>query len=185
MCLEQGGLAESVAITNDEQDDLRRAAKWCIEIGLTYSPLRLYRRANWCQLLFLAAIYAKARLMPGFCVYGGEGGIRTPDTGLGYTPLAGERLQPLGHLSVFGALLRQRGAGFCPGLPRQPGRHNNTFSPKTKGQILIVAWEKRPAGLREKRRWATAICPPDPGRRAAKSQSSSGCPPAWPNCFSR
>ena len=31
---------------------------------------------------------------------GGEGGIRTLDTGLGYTPLAGERLQPLGHLTV-------------------------------------------------------------------------------------
>ena len=30
---------------------------------------------------------------------GGEGGIRTLDTGLGYTPLAGERLQPLGHLT--------------------------------------------------------------------------------------
>ena len=31
---------------------------------------------------------------------GGEGGIRTLDTLLTYTPLAGERLQPLGHLSV-------------------------------------------------------------------------------------
>ena len=30
----------------------------------------------------------------------GEGGIRTHDTGSPYTPLAGERLQPLGHLSV-------------------------------------------------------------------------------------
>ena len=30
---------------------------------------------------------------------GGEGGIRTLDTLLTYTPLAGERLQPLGHLS--------------------------------------------------------------------------------------
>ena len=30
---------------------------------------------------------------------GGEGGIRTLDRGLAYTPLAGERLQPLGHLS--------------------------------------------------------------------------------------
>ncbi len=30
---------------------------------------------------------------------GGEGGIRTLDTGLGYTPLAGERLQPLGHFT--------------------------------------------------------------------------------------
>ena len=32
-------------------------------------------------------------------LYGGERGIRTLDRGLTYTPLAGERLQPLGHLS--------------------------------------------------------------------------------------
>ena len=31
---------------------------------------------------------------------GGEGGIRTLDTLLTYTPLAGERLQPLGHFTV-------------------------------------------------------------------------------------
>ena len=31
---------------------------------------------------------------------GGEDGIRTHDTLLRYTPLAGERLRPLGHLSV-------------------------------------------------------------------------------------
>ena len=31
---------------------------------------------------------------------GGEEGIRTLDTLITYTPLAGERLQPLGHLSV-------------------------------------------------------------------------------------
>ncbi len=30
---------------------------------------------------------------------GGEGGIRTLDALLTHTPLAGERLQPLGHLS--------------------------------------------------------------------------------------
>lgn len=30
---------------------------------------------------------------------GGEDGIRTHDTLLTYTPLAGERLRPLGHLS--------------------------------------------------------------------------------------
>ena len=30
---------------------------------------------------------------------GGEGGIRTLDTLLTYTPLAGERLQPLGHFT--------------------------------------------------------------------------------------
>ena len=31
---------------------------------------------------------------------GGEGGIRTLDTLLTYTPLAGERLQPLGHFTI-------------------------------------------------------------------------------------
>ena len=31
---------------------------------------------------------------------GGEGGIRTLDRGLAYTPLAGARLRPLGHLSL-------------------------------------------------------------------------------------
>ena len=36
-----------------------------------------------------------------FCLDGGEGGIRTLDTLLTYTPLAGERLQPLGHFSRF------------------------------------------------------------------------------------
>ena len=41
----------------------------------------------------------------GCFVYGGEGGIRTLDTLLTYTPLAGERLQPLGHFSRF-CLLR-------------------------------------------------------------------------------
>ena len=33
---------------------------------------------------------------------GGEEGIRTLDTGLPHTPLAGERLRPLGHLSICG-----------------------------------------------------------------------------------
>ena len=37
-----------------------------------------------------------------FYLDGGEGGIRTLDTLLTYTPLAGERLQPLGHFSKFG-----------------------------------------------------------------------------------
>ena len=39
---------------------------------------------------------------------GGEEGIRTLDTLLTYTPLAGERLQPLGHLSTaaYGWVLR-------------------------------------------------------------------------------
>ena len=33
---------------------------------------------------------------------GGGDGIRTHDTLLGYTPLAGERLRPLGHTSTDG-----------------------------------------------------------------------------------
>ena len=35
----------------------------------------------------------------GALMYGGERGIRTLDTLLTYTPLAGARLQPLGHFS--------------------------------------------------------------------------------------
>lgn len=35
---------------------------------------------------------------------GGELGIRTPDTLLGYTRLAGEHLRPLGQLSVTAVL---------------------------------------------------------------------------------
>src|SRR5690606_4214778 len=45
------------------------------------------------------------------CINGGEGGIRTPDTLLRCTPLAGERLRPLGHLSAT------RGASY-PSSPR-------------------------------------------------------------------
>ncbi len=37
---------------------------------------------------------------------GGEGGIRTLDELLTHTPLAGERLQPLGHLSTSFELCR-------------------------------------------------------------------------------
>ena len=41
----------------------------------------------------------KSPAMRGFFFYGGERGIRTLDTLLTYTPLAGARLQPLGQLS--------------------------------------------------------------------------------------
>lgn len=72
----------------------------------------------------------------GFFMYGGEGGIRTPDTGLGYTPLAGERLRPLGHLSgVCTCLWQMRNTLFNTfgqeyrrlllTAPRFVGRHNN------------------------------------------------------------
>jgi len=42
---------------------------------------------------------------PDFSNNGGEGGIRTPDTLLRCTPLAGERLRPLGHLSAERAII--------------------------------------------------------------------------------
>ena len=45
---------------------------------------------------FLSMSFSKIKTN---CKNGGEGGIRTLDTVLGYTPLAGERLRPLGHLS--------------------------------------------------------------------------------------
>ena len=41
----------------------------------------------------------KKPALSGLFIDGGEGGIRTLDTLLTYTPLAGERLQPLGHFS--------------------------------------------------------------------------------------
>ena len=41
---------------------------------------------------------------------GGEEGIRTLDALLTHTPLAGERLRPLGHLSTFGHI--RQGAVF-------------------------------------------------------------------------
>ena len=43
-------------------------------------------------------------------MYGGERGIRTLDRGLTYTPLAGERLQPLGHLSGNAIVAHSAGA---------------------------------------------------------------------------
>ena len=55
------------------------------------------------------------------CKIGGEGGIRTHDEVLPHTPLAGERLQPLGHLStlfiVVGmiTLISSRGKNFSLG----------------------------------------------------------------------
>ena len=39
---------------------------------------------------------------------GGDEGIRTLDILLGYTPLAGERLRPLGHVSAAGCARKPR-----------------------------------------------------------------------------
>ena len=61
-----------------------------------FVPLHLGREV-W-VLVNIAAMGVLAYLLPQ-CGSGGEGGIRTLDTLLTYTPLAGERLQPLGHFS--------------------------------------------------------------------------------------
>ncbi len=44
--------------------------------------------------------HKKARLQPGFFIYGGEGGIRTLDT-FPYTHFPGVLLRPLGHLTMY------------------------------------------------------------------------------------
>ena len=67
----------------------------------------------------------------GCFVYGGEGGIRTLDTLLTYTPLAGERLQPLGHFSTFFS------ASLLP-----PARHY-----RIAHQSLSIATSKRGTGI--------------------------------------
>ena len=61
--------------------------------------------------------------------YGGEEGIRTLDAGLPHTPLAGERLRPLGHLST--AVDRQGELGFqviLLGLYDFSGNHLRTLT---------------------------------------------------------
>jgi hypothetical protein len=57
--------------------------------------------SNPLSLVDLMQIFSRAALRraAGDFLYGGERGIRTLDRGLTYTPLAGARLQPLGHLS--------------------------------------------------------------------------------------
>ncbi len=47
----------------------------------------------------LSVRHKKTPLVRGFFMSGGERGIRTLDTLLTYTPLAGERFRPLSHLS--------------------------------------------------------------------------------------
>ena len=55
----------------------------------------------WVLISPIRRLNKNASTREAFCLDGGEGGIRTLDTLLTYTPLAGERLQPLGHFSVF------------------------------------------------------------------------------------
>ena len=81
-----------------------------IDSQLSCSGLRPALASSGTQnsLLFCRTIRVLTRPTPvikkpgvkaGFFNDGGEGGIRTLDRGLAYTPLAGERLQPLGHLT--------------------------------------------------------------------------------------
>ena len=64
----------------------------------------VYPQPDFWLLLTAVAIRGLQKTSPrdaGLVIDGGEGGIRTLDTLLTYTPLAGERLQPLGHFSRF------------------------------------------------------------------------------------
>ena len=70
-------------------------------------------------------------------VNGGEGGIRTLDGLLTHTPLAGERLQPLGHLS-----------GFPPG---DPGYELHGYG---KEPCKMARWE----GFEPPTSWFVARC---------------------------
>ena len=66
-------------------------------------------------------------------VTGGEGGIRTLDTGLSpYTPLAGERLRPLGHLSAKGRKIRD-----YPAKIKRRLRSSLLFQPQFKGEMKL------------------------------------------------
>ena len=79
------------------------------QLCLGVSPRRRKRRrpkrfrvlSNPTRLLTHPSPQQKTRHKAGLFVSGGEGGIRTLDRGLAYTPLAGERLQPLGHLTKY------------------------------------------------------------------------------------
>ncbi len=58
-------------------------------VGFSFLPQRRIANKKALGITNLRAFYQ----------FGGEGGIRTLDGLLTHTPLAGERLQPLGHLS--------------------------------------------------------------------------------------
>jgi hypothetical protein len=70
---------------------------------------------------------------------GGEGGIRTLD-GLPHTPLAGERLQPLGHLSGRGKIPRFSGQGEKPAkeVYRAPGNRVAALESGGEGGIRTL-----------------------------------------------
>ncbi len=67
------------------------------------SPRRSAKKSRWHGNMQSAILPDEARrylAMGKSAAYGGEDGIRTHEDLLSPTPLAGERLRPLGHLSV-------------------------------------------------------------------------------------
>ena len=67
------------------------------EINLIFNPRLILNKAKLYQINKQKNPCANRGLM---ILFGGERGIRTLDTRLTYTPLAGARLQPLGHFSM-------------------------------------------------------------------------------------
>ena len=105
-------------------------------------------------------IKQKAPRYGAFCFIGGEGGIRTLDTGLPYTHFPGVLLQPLGHLSGFlqlpclaggrkRARLNQNPRGFkCINAPLTPA-HSMRFSTSASGSLSIMRCLIAPAACRQ------------------------------------
>src|SRR5690606_37270981 len=68
---------------------------------------------------------------------GGEGGIRTHDTGIPYTHFPGVRLRPLGHLTSGGNISRDA-SGRNPGHPRPGVLPSTAVSAKLRSRLACV-----------------------------------------------
>ena len=131
--------------------------------GLRASGARCQMLRIWSNLRFSSPLRnpnKKGALWAPFCLDGGEGGIRTLDTLLTYTPLAGERLQPLGHFSKF-SLLRLFLLCFLPSPVARYSvlRTSPSGSPSCRRRSLAVLdcsishWAPSPNFRSFTRRW--------------------------------
>ena len=97
-------------------------------------------RPSYCQLKTDISRQKKSLILLNINnLNGGEGGIRTLDGRLTHTPLAGERLQPLGHLSVTtlnSKLVDQRQSSFSE--PDPLGFVKNDIRITRQGSLNIL-----------------------------------------------
>ena len=125
----RGTSVYTIAVEDEKETAMARISGWTLCFSTSLSPgfrclrsSRLWRSVpNALRLVepkgshqsSLFPHKQKSPLKAGCFVYGGEGGIRTLDTLLTYTPLAGERLQPLGHFSGIWYQKRASSNGRC------------------------------------------------------------------------